>query len=79
MRQKLSIRQQLALTATLNPYGRASITSATSEGVYERAGFVMATVKDANDSAGFKPIESFDFAYDQSWFELSHRYDTPSL
>ena len=75
----MSTRNILAIAAAMNPHGRASTLFTPSEGVYTRIGFVMATVKDANDSAGFKPIESFDFAYDQSWFELSHRYDTPSL
>ncbi len=49
-------REMLAYKAALNSHGRASDYNTP-----ERMGFVMATVKDANDSLGFEDIHSFNF------------------
>lgn len=68
----MTTRNTLAIEAAMNPHGRASTLFTPVEGVYTRTGFVMATVKDANDSVGFKPIESFDFAYEQGWFAMTN-------
>lgn len=65
-------REHLALIAAMNPHGRACDYQTRP-----RFGFVMATIKDANDSLRFMPIESYEFKEDQAW--LAANTFTPSM
>ena len=57
----MTTQELLAFHATLSEHGRVIIS-----GKPERVGFVMATVKDANDSDGFLDIRTDDFIFKQS-------------
>ena len=62
----MSTRNTLAIAAAMNPHGSASTLFTPVGGVYTRTGFVMATVKDANDSAGFINIGSLEWVVKQA-------------